>query len=214
MLFKNLMSRSNRGHEVFCWIPYMVLAGDFAAYTGRKTEGEIMQRKRSVRRKTLQKRGAAAVMLAAVLPLLLMGAASGHAAEELVFPLAASAYRISDGYGWRSDPFTGKRRFHEGIDLACAQGSAVLAAKSGVVVAAKRSESYGNYLRICHADDTGAVYAHLEYLYVREGEVVAAGQCLGTVGQTGRATGAHLHFELYQSGLLCDPAQALGLSDA
>lgn len=173
-----------------------------------------MQRKRSVGRKTLQKRGVTVAMVAAVLPLLLMGAASGRAAEELIFPLASSAYRISDGYGWRSDPFTGEKRFHEGIDLACAQGSAVLAAKAGAVVAAKRSESYGNYLRICHADDTWTVYAHLEYLYVREGEVVVAGQILGTVGQTGRATGAHLHFELYQGGLLCDPAQALGLDDA
>lgn len=179
-----------------------------------KLEDKIMQRKRPDNAKSILKRGTVAAVLAVALPLLLMGAVWTSATEEFAFPLETNAYRISDGYGWRSDPFTGERHFHEGIDLACAQGSAVLAAKAGAVVTAKRSESYGNFLRICHSDDTLTVYAHLEYLYVREGEVVEAGQLLGTAGQTGRATGAHLHFELYRGGELCDPAQALGLDDA
>ena len=64
------------------------------------------------------------------------------------------------------------------------------------------------------ADGTETLYAHLQYLYVRTGETVQAGQILGTAGQTGRATGAHLHFELRRQGTACDPSALLGLSDA
>ena len=103
----------------------------------------------------------------------------------------------------------GKPAFHQGIDLACAAGTAVLAVQDGVVTAAAYSQSYGNHLRILHPDGCETRYAHLQYLYVRPGEVVRAGQTLGTVGQTGRATGAHLHLELWQQGAACDPAALL-----
>lgn len=155
----------------------------------------------------------AAVFLEVFFSVILMGAGWGRTMLEFEFPLAGTDYRVSDRYGERLDPFTGKMAFHAGIDLACKQGTAVLAAEDGVVITAKNGTSYGNYLRICHADDTVTVYAHLQYLYVRAGEVVCKGQVLGTVGQTGRATGAHLHFELYQQGERCDPAPALGLPD-
>ena len=79
------------------------------------------------------------------------------------------------------------------------------------MTAARRSETYGNYLRLTHADGQETLYAHLQYLYVRAGEVVQKGQCLGTVGQTGRATGAHLHLEFLVQGIRCDPGKALGL---
>ena len=76
----------------------------------------------------------------------------------------------------------------------------------------KRSASYGSCMELLLADGTAVVYAHLQYIYVRPGEAVEAGQLLGTAGQSGRATGAHLHFELYRQGEACDPADALGLS--
>ena len=63
-----------------------------------------------------------------------------------------------------------------------------------------------------HTDGSESLYAHLQYAYVRPGEVVEAGQLLGAAGRSGRATGAHLHFELYRQGTACDPADALGLS--
>ena len=132
--------------------------------------------------------------------------------QRLCFPLATSAYRVSDPYGWREDPFTGREQFHRGIDLACAEGTAVCAALDGVVTVARRSASYGNYLRVCHAGGVETIYAHLQYLYVRAGEVVQAGQPLGTAGQTGRATGPHLHFELLCRGTRYAPGPALGLS--
>lgn len=104
--------------------------------------------------------------------------------------------------------------FHKGVDLACAEGTSVLAAMGGVVLAAGRSTSYGNYVRIAHAGSTETLYAHLQYLYVRPGEVVRAGQPLGTVGQTGRATGPHLHFELLYRAVRYDPSELLGLGEA
>lgn len=129
--------------------------------------------------------------------------------EKVLFPLDTAVWRISDVYGKRIDPFTGKAAFHQGLDLACAAGTAVRAVQDGVVTAAAYSPSYGNHLRILHPDGCETRYAHLQYLYVRPGEVVQAGQTLGTVGQTGRATGAHLHLELWQQGAACDPAALL-----
>ena len=112
--------------------------------------------------------------------------------KKYCFPLDTAVWRISDVYGKRIDPFTGKPAFHSGLDLSCAEGTAVRAVQDGVV-----------------PDGCETRYAHLQYLYVRPGEVVQAGQTLGTVGQTGRATGAHLHLELWQQGAACDPAALL-----
>ena len=152
-----------------------------------------------------------AAVLAVPLACMVLPARAQTKAGEFCFPLDTVQYRVSDGYGWRQDPFTGKNAFHKGIDLACAEGTGVLAAQSGAVVQAYRSTSYGTCLRVLHTDGTEALYAHLQYAYVRPGEVVNAGQLLGTAGQSGRATGAHLHFELHRQGTPCDPAGLLGI---
>ena len=92
-----------------------------------------------------------------------------------------------------------------------AEGTRVLAAMDGVVSAARRSTTYGNYLRLSHSGGQETLYAHLQYLFVRAGEVVQAGQPLGTAGETGRSTGAHLHFELLEQGIRYDAGALLGL---
>ena len=148
--------------------------------------------------------GAGALCLLAALPV-----QAARNTQKHCFPLDTTAWRVSDAYGARTDPFTGKSAFHRGLDLACAAGTAVQAVQGGVVTAAAYSPSYGNHLRILHPDGCETRYAHLQYLYVRPGEVVQAGQTLGTVGQTGRATGAHLHLELWHQGTACDPAALL-----
>lgn len=155
-----------------------------------------------------------AALLLGLLAWAVLPARAQTKAGQLCFPLGTDAWRISDAYGWRQDPFTGQKSFHEGIDLACAEGTAVLAAQGGMVTQTRYSTSYGNCLRLLHPDGTETLYAHLQYLYVRAGEVVSVGQPLGTAGQSGRATGAHLHFELRQQGKVCNPAAALGLPDA
>lgn len=166
--------------------------------------------KRAMRRSRMIRAGV--VSLTALFGVLLCCAvlpAQAARKADACFPLQTDAWRLSDPYGRRADPFTGKLAFHAGIDLACAEGTAVQAVRGGVVTTAASSASYGNYLCLLHPDGTETRYAHLQYLYVRPGEVVRAGQLLGTAGQTGRATGSHLHLELWEKGTACDPAVLL-----
>ena len=97
-------------------------------------------------------------------------------------------------------------------------GTAGAALLAGVCLAVQTQAARRPAGAVCfplqHPDGTETLYAHLQYLYVRTGETVQAGQILGTAGQTGRATGAHLHFELRRQGTACDPSALLGLSDA
>lgn len=131
-------------------------------------------------------------------------------AFPLTFPLPGRAFEKTSAYGWRTDPMGGQGTdFHTGIDLAAAEGTPVLAAADGVVRTAGWHQSYGNYLRILHKNGDETLYAHMQYLFVAGGEQVTAGQVLGTVGQTGNATGPHLHFEILHEGTRYDPAQAL-----
>ena len=95
------------------------------------------------------------------------------------------------------------------LDRAGRNGTIVLAGADGIVAAARHSQSYGNYLRLSHTEGEETLYAHMQYLSVRTGEVVKAGEPIGTVGQTGRATGAHLHLEWLCNGIRYDPAGIL-----
>ncbi len=168
-------------------------------------------RKTAKNRKRIPARWGAALLAAACLAVHTQAARRPE--KAVCFPLQTTAWRVSDAYGTRRDPFTGEERFHHGVDLACAEGTAVLAVREGVATAARRSDSYGICLQVLHPDGSETLYAHLQYLYVRPGETVQAGQVLGTAGQTGRATGAHLHFELHRQGTACDPSALLGLPD-
>lgn len=111
----------------------------------------------------------AAALLGALLcvRLVLPARAQSKAEDAFCFPLETTQWRISDGYGWREDPFTGKRAFHKGIDLACAEGTDILAVRGGTVLCTKRSTSYGSCMELLLADGTAVVYAHLQYIYVR-----------------------------------------------
>ena len=128
----------------------------------------------------------------------------------LQYPLPGEPAIETSAYGTRIDPVQGKaQEFHTGADLSAAQGTPVYAAANGVVRIARSHASYGNYVRLLHLGGDETIYAHLQYLFVRPGQQVQAGQCLGTVGQTGNATGPHLHFELLHAGVRYDPTQAL-----
>lgn len=124
---------------------------------------------------------------------------------RVVEPVPAGRYTLSDGFGWRTDPFTGERRFHYGTDFAAADGTPILAAADGVVTSAGPSGGYGNLIVITHTVGGQAVatgYAHMwdDGVYVRVGQHVTAGQMIGAVGSNGRSTGAHLHFEVHPGG--------------
>jgi len=122
------------------------------------------------------------------------------------------AVPVTSNYGWRINPVTGIWSFHSGIDLGAPFGTPVLAAKSGRVEYAGWGDGYGNLIELDHGS-TGTRYAHLEAIYVYQGQSVAQGQQLGIVGSTGRSTGPHLHFEIMVSSgegwVALDPAPYL-----
>ena len=102
---------------------------------------------------------------------------------------------VTSNYGWRMNPVTAIWSFHSGIDLGAPFGTPVLAAKAGRVDFAGWGDGYGNLVELDHGS-TGTRYAHLEAIYVYQGQQVVQGQQIGTVGSTGRSTGPHLHFEI------------------
>lgn len=118
------------------------------------------------------------------------------------------AWHSSD-YGWRIDPFSGQRAFHEGVDFVASHGTAVHAAAGGVVVYSEMHPQYGNMIEIDHGNDLVTRYAHASKLLVKAGDVVLSGARIAEVGRSGRATGTHLHFEVRHRGVPQNPTQFL-----
>ena len=115
----------------------------------------------------------------------------------------------SSNFGWRIDPFTGLNAFHEGVDFMAEAGTPVLAAAGGVVIFAGVHPQYGNMIEIDHGNDLVTRYAHTSKLLVKVGDVVLRGGRIAEVGNTGRSTGAHLHFEVRHRGVAQNPARFL-----
>jgi len=113
---------------------------------------------------------------------------------------------LSSRYGWRTDPISGKRAMHNGLDYAGKPGSAVVAVAAGVVTWAGRDAGYGNLVEVSHGDDYVTRYAHNKEILVAPGDVVRKGDTIALMGATGRATGAHVHFEVYKNGRSVDPS--------
>ncbi len=110
-------------------------------------------------------------------------------------------------YGWISQ---GYRNDHRAVDIAAAAGTIVTAADRGVVLRAGwNNQGYGNFVVIDHNIDYVTLYAHLNEMFVEEGEIVAKGQVIGNVGSTGNSTGAHLHFEVRDFGSRINPLEVL-----
>lgn len=117
---------------------------------------------------------------------------------------------FTSGFGMRADPFTGLPRFHNGIDLANAVGTPIRAAASGRVVHIQEQiGNYGRFVIVRHPDGFQTLYAHLNGFAVRTGEYVDRGEVLGTMGNTGRSTGPHLHFSVIHNGTFVDPLRYL-----
>jgi len=112
---------------------------------------------------------------------------------------------ISSGFGWRTNPFTGKREFHEGIDIVNAVGVPILAPADGRVIATSRDPGFGLVLKIDHGYGYETVYGHLLKFAVMKGEWVKRGQIIGYLGNTGMSTGPHLHYEIHKNGRPVNP---------
>ena len=118
---------------------------------------------------------------------------------------------LTSRFGPRRDPINGRSKMHSGIDFSAKRGTPIRAAGAGVVIKAERKGGYGRVVYIDHGAGFVTRYAHLNSISVKEGETVASGSRIGTVGSSGRATGPHLHFEVRVLGDAVDPAPFLGI---
>ena len=123
-----------------------------------------------------------------------------------VWPLEA---RVSSSFGWRKDPFTGNRKFHEGIDLAAEEGTDVKAIMAGRVQITDDQKGYGKVVVLDHGHGFTTLYAHNKDINVKTGDWVTKGATIAKVGSTGRSTGPHLHFEVRKDGKNLDPESFL-----
>ena len=113
---------------------------------------------------------------------------------------------INNGFGWRKSPFTGEREFHKGLDIAAKKGSPVIAPADGYISTAVANDySFGNYVTISHGYGFKTRYGHLDKILVKKGQAVKRGDTIGLVGNTGRSTGSHLHYEVFVEGIQVNP---------
>jgi murein DD-endopeptidase MepM/ murein hydrolase activator NlpD len=145
-------------------------------------------------------------------------AAPVKAVPAPIEPTAGSAFsfplkemkRISSAFGERTDPFTGKSRFHHGLDIAAESGTPVYPASPGKVIFSGKKGGYGNMVEVLHDDGLVTRYGHNSENIVKEGDIVSPSQAIAYVGSTGRSTGPHLHFEVLKGGKALDPESLYG----
>lgn len=129
-----------------------------------------------------------------------VGELSGY---PVIFPVKQSV--VSSPFGMRLHPIYRVRKFHTGIDIAKARGTPVYATGNGVVVRRGYDSGYGNYVEIEHSGGFRSFYAHLSEVAVRRGDTVKIATPIARVGDTGTATGSHLHYEVRKNGRFLNP---------
>ena len=133
---------------------------------------------------------------------------------NLQWPLPVAG-TITSQFGHRVDPITGEVSSHTGTDIACAEGTPILAAADGIVTVANGLDSwggsYGYYIQIDHGGGLETLYAHCSSICVTTGQQVQAGEVIGYVGHTGRVTGSHLHLEVHVNGSRTDAMRYFGM---
>ena len=112
---------------------------------------------------------------------------------------------LGSGYGYRTDPIDGKRRMHRGLDFAVNLNTDVIATGDGVVKKAQYDSGWGRYVKIDHGYGYETIYAHLYKINVKKGQKIKRGDLVGKSGNSGRAAGFHLHYEVHKSGVQVDP---------
>jgi murein DD-endopeptidase MepM/ murein hydrolase activator NlpD len=138
--------------------------------------------------------------------------ASDGVAQQQAFAAATPINLPADGsvsgrFGYRSDPFTGERAFHPAVDIRTGYGEPVYATADGLIESAKRSGDYGNLVEIDHGFGLVTKYGHLSKFATKSGNAVMRGDVIGYAGATGRATGSHVHYEVWVNGRTMNPLQ-------
>lgn len=116
---------------------------------------------------------------------------------------------VGSGFGFRTDPFTGRAALHTGLDFPAPEGTPIYSAAGGVVIASEFHPAYGHVVELDHSKGLITRYAHASKVLVKAGDIVKRGQLIAEVGSTGRSTGSHLHFEVLVDGVPQDPAKFL-----
>lgn len=142
-----------------------------------------------------------------VLEALLLGEEMERASLPSRSPVASSY--VTSSYGYRADPFSGGRAFHRGIDFSARLGDPVMAVADGVVSYSGQRAGYGNVVEVDHGNGYVTRYAHNSRNTARVGDLVRAGTELAKAGSTGRSTGVHVHFEVWEGGRVLNPRQFL-----
>ena len=134
--------------------------------------------------------------------------------HQEVFPAGRPITKgwLSSKYGTRNDPFTGKPEFHKGVDLAGKEGSDIIGVAAGVVTWAGKRYGYGNLVEINHGNGYITRYGHAKEVLVKVGEAVKKGHKIALMGNTGRSTGPHVHFEVWVDGRTVDPSKYIHAS--
>jgi len=121
----------------------------------------------------------------------------------------AKDFRITSGFGIRNDPFTGQLAMHEGLDFVAEVGSPIVATAAGSVTRSGWDASYGNVIEVSHVEGFITRYAHLNKRMVEVGQKVQRGETIGQLGNTGRSTGPHLHYEVIRNDRVLNPTHML-----
>ena len=134
--------------------------------------------------------------------------------KQLLAAVTPSGWPVTGGwlsshFGWRADPFSGRRSLHQGVDIASPMGSPIKAMGTGVVTYAGPKRGYGRLVEINHGNGYATRYAHVSKVLVKVGDRVEKGSPVALVGTSGRSTGPHLHFEVRKHGRSINPAAYL-----
>ncbi|MGP1438548.1 MAG: peptidoglycan DD-metalloendopeptidase family protein [Treponema sp.] len=126
--------------------------------------------------------------------------------ELFIYPING---RLTSPFGYRKDPFTGRKSFHSGIDLAAPTGTPIKVILDGTVSATSFSRIFGNYIIVTHPNGYQTLYGHVSAFNAKKGQHVSQGDVIALVGNTGMSTGPHVHLSIYKNGKLIDPLSVL-----
>ncbi len=113
---------------------------------------------------------------------------------------------LTSAFGWRADPFTGKRTFHYGLDIAAAMGNPIMATADGVIIAMNTDKMLGRSIQISHGLGIVTIYGHMsKFRATRVGQKIKRGEIIGEVGNSGKALGPHVHYEIHVNGTAVNP---------
>jgi len=126
--------------------------------------------------------------------------------QLFIYPIRG---KLTSPFGYRKDPFTGRRSFHSGVDLAAPYGTPIKVVMDGTISEMSFSRVFGNYMIVTHANGYQTLYGHVSAFKARRGQKVSQGDTIALVGSTGMSTGPHVHLSIYKNGKLVDPLSLL-----